>query len=210
MLRPCRLGRTWILFLCCAVATTAVAQRSRPGDVGYGVNAGFSPFSTELIGSTKHRKLLLVNGELNLVLLAGKGTALRYTPELTFALVHDPKEYLTDLKTMQDIYSPGGYAVGGGASPLGLQLNFRDRRRVQPYIAGHGGMLYFNKQVPETASSQFNFSFSWEAGVEWRANGRNWLRAGYRYHHISNDSTGHFNPGIDSNVFLFGWTRRKR
>lgn len=205
----CKLGRTWIVILLFISATAAAAQESRAREVSYGFSAGYSPYSTELIGSSKDRKLLLVNGEFNVVLLARKGIALRYTPEVVFALVHDPKEYLIDDKSKQVIYSGGGYSVGGGASPLGLQLNFRDKHRVQPYVAGHGGVLYFNKQVPEAASSQFNFAFSWEGGVEWRARGRNWLRAGYRYHHLSNDSTGHFNPGIDSNVFLFGWTRRK-
>jgi hypothetical protein len=207
---PRTFGPIWIVILLCALAATAAAQSSRPGNVEYGFSAGYSPFSTELIGTTTDRRLLLVNGELKVVLLAGKGVALRYTPDVSFALIHDPKEYVIDLKNRRVITSDGGYAVGGGASPLGLQLNFRDRHRVQPYIASHGGMLYFSKEVPETASSHFNFAFSWEAGVEWRARGRNWLRAGYRYHHLSNDSTGHFNPGVDSNVFLFGWTRRKR
>lgn len=207
---PRKLGRTWVVILVSAIATLAVAQNSHPGDMGYGVNLGYSPFSTEFIGSSEHRRLLLVNGEFNRVLLAPKGTALRFTPELSFALQHNPTEYLIDLKLKKVVDSKGGYSAGGGVSPLGLQLNFRDKRRVQPYLAGHGGMLYFSRDVPEAQSSRFNFTFSWEAGVEWRAKKGNWLRAGYRYHHLSNDSTGHFNPGMDSNVFLFGWTRRRR
>jgi len=196
-------GIVCLLVLC---AASGQAQ-SRIGDLGYGFSVGYSPASAELLGTTKHRKLLMFDAQFNVAVASGHGLALRYTPELTlFGLLHEPGEYLIE----QAVYEQPRYVRGAGTSPLGLQLSFRDDRRLQPYIGGHGGMLYFNRQVPVPDSSQFNFAFGWEGGIEWRASGRNWLRVAYRFHHVSNDNTGHYNPGVDSNLILFGWTRRKR
>lgn len=190
------------------IFAVAASGQDRVGNLGYGFSVGYSPSSAEVLGRTKHRKLLQFDAQLNVVLLSADGVALRYTPEITLlSLLHEPGEFIT-IQEGTTVYQSARYAWGAGASPLGLQLNFRNQRRVQPYVEGRGGIMYFDRQVPVPESSQFNFTFSWGGGVEWRVAGRNWLRVAYRFHHISNDNTGHYNPGVDSNMILFGWSRR--
>ncbi|HEX8926140.1 MAG TPA: hypothetical protein VF786_10135, partial [Terriglobales bacterium] len=168
------------LMLCVACA----AAQSRIGDLGYGFSVGYSPSSAELLARTKHRRLLLLDAQFNVVVMSADGVALRFTPEATFfGLLHEPGEYITYKKGTPAVFVPPRYVRGAGISPLGLQLSFRNKRRVQPYLEGHGGLMYFNTQVPVPESSQFNFAFSWEGGIEWRASGRNWLRVAYRFHH---------------------------
>jgi len=45
-------------------------------------------------------------------------------------------------------------ARGGGAEPIGVQLNFRNHRKWQPFVNATGGFLYFTEQVPVTGSSR--------------------------------------------------------
>ena len=79
------------------------------------------------------------------------------------------------------------------------------QRAWQPFLNTQGGFLYFTEQVPVPESSQFNFTFSFGAGVQ-AFRGARALTLGYKFHHISNAQTGHYNPGIDSNLFYFGWS----
>jgi len=93
------------------------------------------------------------------------------------------------------------WTVGHAMSPVGFQWNFRPRHKVQPLIIGHGGYMYSTRPIPVDNAGSFNFTFDLGAGVEiYRSQTRS-IRADYRYHHISNDDTADFNPGIDSGMF---------
>src|SRR5689334_23027465 len=58
------------------------------------------------------------------------------------------------------------HTYGAGLSPIGLKLNFRRSRMLQPFASGTGGFLYFSKQVPVAGASQFNFTFDFGGGVD--------------------------------------------
>lgn len=93
------------------------------------------------------------------------------------------------------------WTVGEGISPVGMQLNFMPRRKVQPFVIGHGGYLYSTEPIPTTDAGSFNFTFDIGAGIEvYRSKSRS-VRAEYRYHHISNHDTAAENPGIDNGLF---------
>ncbi len=93
-----------------------------------------------------------------------------------------------------------------GASPLGLQVNFRPRKRIQPFIGISGGMLYFDKRTPNFVGTRFNFMSDIGGGVEIKLKNKRALIAGYKYLHISNGSRGIENPGFDNNLFYVGYT----
>jgi opacity protein-like surface antigen len=97
-------------------------------------------------------------------------------------------------------------AVGFGAAPLGIQANFRPRKKVQPYVGLSGGMLYFNKQVPGPLGTHFQFTANLDGGVEIRLNDKRAVQLGYKYFHVSNGNRGIINPGIDNNLFYVGYT----
>jgi hypothetical protein len=92
------------------------------------------------------------------------------------------------------------WTVGEAMSPVGFQWNFRPRHKFQPIIIGHGGYVYSTQPVPVDGAGSFNFAFDIGAGVEMYRSETSSIRADYRYHHISNDDTAGYNPGIDSGL----------
>lgn len=100
------------------------------------------------------------------------------------------------------------WTVGQAMSPAGLQANFYPGKKYQFYLTGHGGYMYSTQQIPTDYAGSFNFTFDFGAGVElYRSHSRS-IRAGYRYHHISNNDSATLNPGIDNGVisvsYVFG------
>jgi len=93
------------------------------------------------------------------------------------------------------------WTVGEAMSPVGFQWNFRPRHKVQPVFIGHGGYMYSTEQIPVDDAGAFNFTFDIGGGVEIFQSETRSIRADYRYHHISNDDTAGYNPGIDSGLF---------
>jgi hypothetical protein len=93
------------------------------------------------------------------------------------------------------------WTVGEAMSPVGLQLNFLPRKKMQIYVIGHGGYMYSTRPVPVMNSGSFNFTFDGGAGIElYRSHTRS-IRAEYRYHHFSNKDTASANPGVDNGIF---------
>jgi hypothetical protein len=168
----------------------------------FGIWVGYSPFSFVLKGTSKDRQLMLLNLQYARTLLATRPFTLKYTAEaVPLAIeVQPPQRYVIDGKV---ITNPGGKIYGAGASPVGLQANFGPRR-VQPFVNGSLGFLYFTRQVPIVESSQFNYTVTVGFGAQvFLRRGRS-LTVGWKYHHLSNDYQGHLNPGIDSGVFYVG------
>ncbi len=104
------------------------------------------------------------------------------------------------------------WTIGEAMSPIGMQWNFWPRRKMQPFLEGHGGYMYSTQPIPIADAGSFNFTFDVGAGIElYRSKSRS-IRAAYRYHHISNHNTAQENPGIDSGLFqvtyCFGFGRR--
>jgi hypothetical protein len=97
-------------------------------------------------------------------------------------------------------------AYGFGGSPLGIQVNFRPRKRVQPFVGLSGGMLYFDKQVPGPLGTHFQFTANLDGGLEIRLKDKRAVTIGYKYFHVSNGDRGIINPGIDNNIIYLGYT----
>jgi hypothetical protein len=95
---------------------------------------------------------------------------------------------------------------GLGIAPFGLRLRFWPDARVQPFVSGSAGFLYFDTSIPDGRGKQFNFTADAGVGVEVRLAGPVFLTTGYRYHHLSNGYRGEVNPGIDSHLFTAGLT----
>jgi hypothetical protein len=103
------------------------------------------------------------------------------------------------------------WTIGEAISPVGFRWNFLPRRKLQPFLDGHGGYMYSTQDIPIPQAGSFNFTFDFGAGIElYRSNTRS-IRAEYRIHHISNHNTAMYNPGIDSGLlqvtYSFGFRR---
>lgn len=95
---------------------------------------------------------------------------------------------------------------GFGGSPLGGQMNFRPKKKYQPFIGASGGMLYLNDRTPVLGGTRFQWTADIGAGVEIRMKDKKAFTLGYKYYHISNGGRGVNNPGFDNNLFYIGYT----
>ena len=93
------------------------------------------------------------------------------------------------------------WTIGEAISPVGMQWNFLPRRKLQPFMIGHGGYMYSTHPIPTIYGGSFNFTFDLGAGVELYRSRTKSIRTEYRYHHISNHGTAFVNPGIDNGLF---------
>lgn len=101
---------------------------------------------------------------------------------------------------------------GVGFVPFGLQFNWRNSKKYQPYIAGGMGVAIFNKKFPDNRSAlepdeignRFQIMPEFGAGVEIRQSERKSYFIGYKYHHMSNGYTAPLNVGYNTNMFYGG------
>jgi hypothetical protein len=164
----------------------------------YGVWGGGSLDSPTLIGKFEDARLGLVGLRYARILARGEHVALKYTVDaLPVAVLSYPSTAVRG--TRQTIY-------GAGLSPVGFQVNFRRRERVQPFAQASGGFLYFGERIPDQRGAQFNFTADFGGGVQVKTGARRAWTLGYRYQHISNGYRAGTNPGFDSNLFYLGFS----
>ncbi len=202
-------------FLClsallAALAIVAAAQTPgemtlRRGSRELGVWGAASGDSLDGIGKATERRFYELNGQFAYTVLSGHGVAIKWVSEVVpVALLHEPDEwYLTDGQITG--YRAGATTYAAGITPMGMQVNFRNGHRVQPFFDAHGGLLYFTRQEPVPGSSQFNFTFNFGTGAQVFVSRRGSVLAGFKYHHISNNETAPKNPGVDSAEWYGGY-----
>lgn len=103
-----------------------------------------------------------------------------------------------------DVVKETRYAFG--ASPFGLQFNFRPKAKLQPYFALSLSALVFNKKTPNDVGTRLNFGSEGGLGIEYRLANKKAVSFGYKFYHISNASRGIENPGYDSQMLYLGYT----
>lgn len=127
---------------------------------------------------------------------------LNYPRELPFPTAGGGVEIVRDRKTV----------YGFGIAPGGLQVNFRNRKKYQPFIGGAVGIMYFTQVTPDfrtplqprQTGAKINYTADFGAGLEiGLKNNRNFF-VGYKYHHLSNLYTGNINVGFNSNFVYAG------
>ncbi|MDT7689360.1 MAG: hypothetical protein QOE46_2119 [Acidobacteriota bacterium] len=174
----------------------------------FGVWGGGSFSSPTLIGTTEGTRLGLLAFRYARVLTRGDNLALKYTLDVPVAVLSFPvTEFVASPSAPGFVVRRERHNITGvGLAPVGFQLNFRRRERVQPFAQGSGGFLYFGERIPTSSGAQFNFTADFGGGVQWKTAARRAWTAGYRYHHISNGYRADINPGFDSNLFYVGFS----
>jgi hypothetical protein len=102
-----------------------------------------------------------------------------------------------------------GVAYGLGAAPLGMELMLAPARHVELSFGVAGGGLWFDKPVPITIASRFNFTASASAALTLVGEEGRGATVGYRFHHLSNAGLARANPGLASHLVYAGvrWTK---
>lgn len=172
----------------------------------FGIWGGGSFHAPTSIGKTPGTRFGHFGLRYGRVLVASNNVAFQYTIDVI------PVAILSLKRTNAVPVSPGVFSIqqtresvyGAGAAPIGLKLNFRRQKRVQPFAAATGGFLYFTEQVPAAGASQFNFTYNFGGGIQIVNSNRRSFTIGYKYHHISNGYTASFNPGVDVQMIYAG------
>jgi hypothetical protein len=169
----------------------------------FGLWGGGSFSAPTLIGKTEGTRSGLLAFRYARVLARGDNLALKYTldavPVAALSFPASEPSEAGPRRVRRTI-------TGAGLSPVGFQLNFRRRERVQPFAQGSGGFLYFGERVPDARGAQFNFTADFGGGVQWKTGARRAWTVGYRYQHVSNGYRADVNPGFDSNLFYVGFS----
>jgi hypothetical protein len=169
----------------------------------YGVWGGGSFSSPTVIGKTERTRLGLVAFRYARVLARGENMALKYTLDAVPVAALSFPSFEATGTGLREVRKT---ITGAGLSPVGFQLNFRRRERVQPFAQASGGFLYFGERVPDARGAQFNFTGDFGGGVQWKTGARRAWTVGYRYQHVSNGYRADANPGFDSNLFYVGFS----
>jgi hypothetical protein len=170
----------------------------------YGFWGGGSFSSPTVIGTTERVRLGLVAFRYARVVSRGENLALKYTLDaVPVASMSFPSVEAAPGGGLREVRKT---ITGAGLSPVGFQLNFRRRERVQPFAQASGGFLYFGERVPDARGAQLNFTGDFGGGVQWKTGARRAWTVGYRYQHVSNGYRADANPGFDSNLFYVGFS----
>lgn len=203
-------------FIKCALllaifAAAAAAQTEDEGKNEISVWGGFSPDSSTVIkgtGRTEDAQFGIVGLRYARRFNNNDTINLKYTADfIPAAILSAPDIRLipTGAGTFR-LDEDRRTAYGFGVAPLGLQMNFRPRKKLQPFVGASGGLLYFNKRIPNDLGERFSFTADVGAGAEYRLRNGRAVTFGYKFYHISNGGRGVENLGIDNNVFYVGYT----
>lgn len=196
------------------LAFSVSAQTDEAGKNELSVWGGFSPDSSTIItgtGRTEDARFGLIAVRYARRFNNNNKVNLKYTLDLVpVAILSNPDFRFTQTSptTFQiDEIRRTSYAFG--IIPVGLQINFRPRKKVQPFIEGSGGFVYFNKRIPNDLGKNFTFTADVGAGAEFKLKNSRAVTVGYKYFHLSNGNRGVQNPGIDNNLIYVGYTFKK-
>jgi len=185
------------------------AQTEEAGKNELAVWGGYSPDSTIAIpalGRTPDARFGILGLRYSRRFNNNNVFNLKYTADiLPAAILNYPDlEILPTAPPNVLTVRPTRYAFG--AAPLGLQINLRPQKKLQPFVGASGGFLYFSQRVPNIVGTRFNFTADLGGGVDIRLKENRALTLGYKYYHISNAGRGIQNAGIDNNLFYVGYT----
>jgi opacity protein-like surface antigen len=205
------------------VASPLLAQDVRLPAIALGdryleANAGFSWYSPRggAWGTITGRRVYLTGIRYERVIDAVGGFAWAYAAEwVPIAVVertNSDETFLCYDSTVGRVCErdrSSRIAVGTGLSPIGFKAYFNRTGNRRVFASGSVGGLAFSSDVPVENSRRLNYTFEYGGGVEIaRADGRA-VTLGYKFHHISNGSSGQVNPGLDANVLYVGLRRRR-
>jgi opacity protein-like surface antigen len=128
-----------------------------------------------------------------------------FTADLAAADVHIPATARPEAILLERTLRNEPLSTRGlGTYPLGLRLEFRQWKKIRPFIAGQTGIFYFSDALPDERGHNVNFAAGLGGGLRMALTDRTVLTLGYRYHHLSNGFRGSINPGLDANVLYLG------
>lgn len=176
-------------------------------DNEFGIWGGISVHSPTWIGGIEDARFGNIGLRYGRVLAASKSVAFEWTIDsVPVAVLSNPRLFIMQSGSTFAIQRTRKSAYAFGVSPIGLKLNFRRNKRVEPFVASTGGFLFFNEDVPVAGAARFNFTFDFQGGVQIVNGDRRSYTIGYKFNHISNGFHSDINPGVDLHMLFFGFS----
>jgi hypothetical protein len=186
-------------------STQPESEGIKKGDNEFGIWGGVSFSSPTWIAHTPDARFGNIGLRYGRVLATSESVAFQWTVDaIPVAILSNPR--FSFVQTGSGFVRPRESVYAWGVSPIGLKLNFRRNRRVQPFAASTGGFLYFNEDVPVAGAARFNFTFDFQGGLQIVNSDRRSFTIGYKFNHISNAHHSPINPGVDLNMVFFGFS----
>lgn len=184
-------------------AATYLPVFPRPGGVHeFGAWWGLSLMSGHIWGYAKDVKYMPIDVRYSYEFEHWDHWTMRYSPELTaLAMLDEPVPNQTDPELQRK------RTYGSGLSPVGFQSDFFPSKRVQPFVSGDGGFIYFMDRVLSPEGSRYMYTVDFGTGINIFRKERQAVTIGYRYQHLSNANISLHNPGTDANTFYVSVSR---
>jgi hypothetical protein len=195
-----------------AVTEQTIEYSNKPNEIGFW--GGTSTVHKDLSGPSAGGNFQMVGFRYSHRAVDGKSLKLRYILDLIpVAVLNYPRErpFQTASNTIE-IVRDRKTVYGYGIAPGGLQLNFRNRKKYQPFVGGSLGFMYLTQVTPDlrtplqprATGAKINYTADFGGGLEiGLKKDRNFI-IGYKYHHLSNLYTGNMNVGYNSNFVYAG------
>lgn len=196
-----------LLILWTPSATSQPEGGPAPAKNEFQAVGGFSVGNLHLFGVSDDRQVYPFGVEFDHKYFPGLGWAhLEYVAEfLPVVLLNEPAEY--DIKG-HALTSDRKLVYGVGATPIGWRIMFRKPGKIQPYLIGKGGVLYFTDRVLSTEGTHVQWNAQYGLGFQKDVSNRMGFRLAYNDFHFSNGNIGRHNPGIDLMEIQMGVTFR--
>jgi opacity protein-like surface antigen len=190
----------WLMLLAFAVS----AQDEEPGKNELMVWGGYAPAvrTFAIGGRTWDAQLGIGALRYSHRFNNGDWINLKYTLDASVLVMNYPDKVVSG----STITPTRETRVGIGLAPIGLQGNFRPRKKLQPFIGLALGFMPFTERTPNATGKKLNFSTAGGGGIEYRLANKRAITFGYNFYHISNASRGIENPGYDAQLFFVGYT----
>ncbi len=132
-------------------------------------------------------------------LVAGLRFGTILTNQLGTSRVRGNLEWAADVIPVYLVYQPSR-VYGASFNPVVLKWNFTAGRRIVPYVAAEGGVLFTTAEVPPGDTSRVNFTPTFASGVYLFRGDAHTLELSVHLTHISSANLGNKNPGINSSL----------
>jgi len=189
---------TFSLLVLGLLFSTSFAQLTEKKDITFYGN--YSPDSNTIfsIARTKDAKLHFFNIEYSRRIYETKKANLRYVVSfIPFASLSFPTPNNNENLRVK--------SRALGFAPIGFRIRFNSKKKLTPFISISGGILLFDKSIPNNLGKRLNFTADVGGGFEVNLEKNRSLVFGYKYYHISNAHRGLINPGFDNNIFFIGY-----
>jgi lipid A 3-O-deacylase len=158
---------------------------------------------------------------INLGILGGGGTGLGKSDNTQFAymggragivltndhlsgLLRGNFEWDVDVLPLYAVLPPNGGVYGGSIRPLIWKWNFTHGRKIAPYFAAEGGIVFTRSNVPPGDTSQINFTPGAAFGANFFLKNRRSFFLEGNLGHLSSASLGDHNPGYNVTFMISG------